>query len=579
MIKYSIEKNVQLMIGLLKAHGIRKVIASPGTTNITFVTSMMHDPFFEIYSSVDERSAAYIACGMAEESGEPVVISCTGATASRNYFSGLTEAYYRKLPILAITSTREECKIGHLIDQQIDRTQQPKDTVICSEHLQVIKDDEDLWDCTIKANRAILALKHNGGGPAHINLPTMYSTDFSVDQLPPVRKISRLYAYNTLPEIGNRDIAIFIGTHKQMTVEEQNAIDRFCEVYNAVVFMDSCGGYHGKYSLTTFGNFKNLCVDLLIHIGEVSCDAYGIKPSEVWRVNEDGALRDTYRKLTTVFAMPEQLFFDNYTKGQDKCDTSKYERLQQFEDTTYANIKDVPFSNGWIASYLHDKLPKNCVVHLGIVSTFFAWNRFKFDKSINVNCNQGGFGIDGNISSAMGAALVYPEKLYFCFLGDLAFFYDMNVLGNRHFPSNIRILLVNNGRGVIFRKPGNIGSLLGEEADLFVSAAGHFGNKSPEIVKNFVESLGFEYMSAYNKEELIQNSERFLIPQNTDKPLILEVFVDTENEISGDFIRQDTTGFKGVIRNILGEEIVNAVKNIVSPVKKGAMAVDGGRNK
>ena len=204
MIKYSIEKNVQLMIGLLKAHGIRKVIASPGTTNITFVASMMHDPFFEIYSSVDERSAAYIACGMAEESGEPIVISCTGATASRNYFSGLTEAYYRKLPILAITSTREECKIGHLIDQQIDRTQQPKDTVICSEHLQVIKDDEDLWNCTIKANRAILALKHNGGGPVHINLPTMYSTDFSVEQLPKVRKISRLYAYNKFPKIENK---------------------------------------------------------------------------------------------------------------------------------------------------------------------------------------------------------------------------------------------------------------------------------------------------------------------------------------------------------------------------------------
>ena len=104
--KYTNERNVQIVIALLKAHGIHRVIASPGTTNMTFVVSIENDPWFQIWSSVDERSAAYLACGMAAETGEPVAISCTGATASRNYMPGLTEAYYRKLPVLAITSTR-----------------------------------------------------------------------------------------------------------------------------------------------------------------------------------------------------------------------------------------------------------------------------------------------------------------------------------------------------------------------------------------------------------------------------------------------------------------------------------------
>lgn len=54
---------------------------------------------------------------MAEETGETVVLSCTGATASRNYISGLTEAYYRKLPILAVTATQNENRIGHMIPQ------------------------------------------------------------------------------------------------------------------------------------------------------------------------------------------------------------------------------------------------------------------------------------------------------------------------------------------------------------------------------------------------------------------------------------------------------------------------------
>ena len=103
---YTNERNVQIVIGLLKAHGIKRIVASPGSTNVTFVASVQQDPWFEIYSCVDERSAAYMACGIALETGEPCVLSCTGATASRNYFSALTEAYYRKLPILAITSTQ-----------------------------------------------------------------------------------------------------------------------------------------------------------------------------------------------------------------------------------------------------------------------------------------------------------------------------------------------------------------------------------------------------------------------------------------------------------------------------------------
>ncbi|MBQ7629074.1 MAG: 2-succinyl-5-enolpyruvyl-6-hydroxy-3-cyclohexene-1-carboxylate synthase, partial [Selenomonadaceae bacterium] len=94
---YTKELNALMLISLLKAHGIRKIIISPGTTNIALSASVQSDPYFELYSSVDERSAAYMACGMAAESGEPVVLSCTGATASRNYIPALTEAFHRKL--------------------------------------------------------------------------------------------------------------------------------------------------------------------------------------------------------------------------------------------------------------------------------------------------------------------------------------------------------------------------------------------------------------------------------------------------------------------------------------------------
>ena len=94
---YSAERNVQILVSLLKQHGIKKIIASPGTTNMPFVASVQYDKWFDVISCVDERSAAYMACGLAAESGEPVVITCTGATASRDYFPAITEAHYRCL--------------------------------------------------------------------------------------------------------------------------------------------------------------------------------------------------------------------------------------------------------------------------------------------------------------------------------------------------------------------------------------------------------------------------------------------------------------------------------------------------
>lgn len=240
-------------------------------------------------------------------------------------------------------------------------------------------------------------------------------------------------------------------------------------------------------------------MDLLIHIGEVSAAAYSCKPKEVWRVSEDGELRDTYRKLTNVFEMSEFYFFTQYVKGKETIPTTYYKECFKKYDDIQSRIQDVPFSNGWITNYLRNRMPHNSILHLGIASTLYSWNSYNIADSINVNCNQGGFGIDGNMSSLLGAALVHPEKLCFCVLGDLAFFYDMNVLGNRHINKNIRILLINNGNGVIFRKPGNIGSIFEDETPIYISASGHFGNQSHTLVKSYAESLGFEYMSASEK--------------------------------------------------------------------------------
>lgn len=570
------EKHIQILISLLKEHGIKKVVASPGTTNITFVRSLQHDPFFEIYSSVDERSAAYIACGLAAESGEPVVLSCTGATASRNYMPGLTEAFYRKLPILAITSTQDISRVGHHIAQVIDRSLMPKDVVKLSVHVPLIKNDNDIWDCEVKVNNAILELTRRGGGPVHINLTTSYSRSFEVKELPKVRKISRITQSSAFPPLPDGRIAIFVGSHARMSKELTTAIDSFCEARDAVVFCDHTSGYHGKFrvlhslsSSQRISEDKYLRPDLTIHLGEITGDysAGKIIGNEVWRVNEDGELRDTFGKLTYVFEMPEHVFFEHYSKG-DKRENRYLNMCKDEIARLYNIIPDLPFSNLWIAKRIHQLIPGNSVIHFGILNSLRSWNFFELPDTVESYANVGGFGIDGCVSTLIGASLSNKDKLYFGVVGDLAFFYDMNSIGNRHVGNNLRILLINNGLGTEFKNFNHMAAAFGETADTYIAGAGHFGNKSKSLVKNYSEALGFEYLSASNKDEFEHVYERFLSDKILEKPILFEVFTNSEDESKAlEMITALDISVKGkakeTIKNIIGEKNISKIKRVL----------------
>lgn len=578
--KYTNERNVQIVIALLKAHGIHRVIASPGTTNMTFVVSIENDPWFQIWSSVDERSAAYLACGMAAETGEPVVISCTGATASRNYMPGLTEAYYRKLPVLAITSTRGNHKLGHLIDQQIDRRNIPNDIAMESVTIPMVKGKEDERYCEIEANKAILALNLNGGGPAHINMYTNYSHDFTVKEIPHVNAIYRHFVFDkewpAIPQDGR--IVVRVGSHANFSDEQTKAIDAFCATYDAVVCCDHTSGYRGKYEVhgqLVFGQHKwhsslrnaNLC----IHIGEVSGDQFTVNAKHTWRVSPDGELRDTFGNLRRVFMMPEIDFFNHYAKGNANY-TDYLDALNKEIEDVKNEIPNLPYSNIWMAQQMHEKLPKDCEIHFGIYHSLRSWNFFKLPLGIQAKCNVGGFGIDGGVSTMIGASLSNPNKLFIGVFGDLAFFYDMNVVGNRHVGNNVRILLVNNGKGNEFRNYGHPCYFLGDEADKYIAAAGHYGNMSNLLVKNYAENLGYEYITASNKEEFYNVVEKFLSSEISDKPILFEVFTETEDEsdaletilnmvVDNKTIVKDK--LKKAVKEIVGQRGIETIKKVI----------------
>lgn len=545
---YSDEKNIQILIALLKAHGVRYVVASPGNTNLTLVASLQQDPFFTIYSSVDERSAAYMACGIASSACEPVMLSCTGATASRNYMSGLTEAYYRKLPVLAVTSCRSSAEIGQLIPQVIDRRVLPNDIARLSVQLPIVKDAQDEWECNLKVNQALLELNRNGGGPVHINIPTVYCPTYNTKELPKQRAIKRYMPDDELPSLNGKKVAVFVGAHSKWTDRQTALVDTFCEHYNAIVVCDHTSGYHGKYRVqySLIGGQEQIVtdlnqVDVLLHIGQVSGDYFSsigkFAVSEVWRICTDGELCDTFRKLRYVFEMKEETFFAYYNehgKYEVVNNTSYYEQCRaKYTDLrkSWAAMEErLPFSNIWVAGQLASSIPPDSVMHFSILSSLRSWNFFELPEGVETCCNVGGFGIDGCMSSLIGSSLIAPTKLHFGIMGDLAFFYDMNALGNRHIGNNLRILLVNNGIGAEFKLYCYPGAKLEEDCSPYIAAQGHFGNKSRELVKHYVQDLGFEYMCAGNKDEFKQASSCFLTPQLTDRSILLEIFTTDEDE-------------------------------------------------
>ena len=534
---YTDERNAQILIYLLKEHGIKKIIASPGYANASFVWSVQQDGFFEVYSSVDERSAAYMACGMAEESGEPVVLSCTGATASRNYIPGLTEAFYRKLPVLAVTSSQPISRIGNNSPQMIDRRNPLNDIAKESVNLSLLENGADETPCVDAANKAILELKHHSPGPVHINLETADKKTYKTRFLPSARKIQRFGENDTLPAVEGKSIGIFVGAHSKWNKELEKYVDRFCEMHNAVVIYDHTSNYKGNYGFQAAvanvqENRQNglLEFDLLIHLGNISGAYYQIKTKNVWRVNPDGKICNTFGRLTKVFEMEERAFFERYCDSGSEEKNTLAEQYQILDKRMEEKVTDFPFSNIWIASQTAKRLPEQSVLHLGILNSLRCWNFFKVPESVNVYTNTGGFGIDGCISSLIGASIINPQKLYFGVIGDLAFFYDMNSLGNRHIGNNIRLIIVNNGGGQEFKNYNHTAARFGEKTDLYIAAKGHYGNKSVDLIKHYVEDLGFQYYAAHNKDEYKEILPLLVSEKEMDKSMVVEVFTDTEEE-------------------------------------------------
>lgn len=567
---YSNQENINIICTILKEQDIRYLVISPGGTNIPLIKAVQDDSFFTCYSVIDERSAAYVAIGIYLQKRKTVALICTSAQATRNYIPGLTEAFYKKVPILAITMEKHPRYKYQEYMQAPDQTSLPKDSVKKSFELPFISDINDFYHSIRVTNEAILELTKNENGPVQLSVPWL---DFPLkDVRPSIRSIKRYNVRDiSQDDLTSKRILLVIGEHLPFSENEKKILTDFAKRTNTCIYVNHLSNFSNEYTIeanlllltSNDEEINEIKPDIMITIGGQTGDypfflafsKNNIDNIEHWRICRDGCVVDTYDKLTRIYQGEISEFFDCV---KSSCDEHSYYRTW-YEKIRKKNVNlNVPFSNVAVAQFMHDKIPPKSIIQFSILNSLRIWNWYSLHPTIECYSNVGAFGIDGGMSTLIGQSMV-TDKMCFMIVGDLAFFYDMNCLGIREVKNNVRIMLINNNGGIEFKLNGENK----KEYDRFIAAANYHGN-----AKGWAESCGFKYYSVCNIEELEKYGSEFL--SESDKPILLEVFVSDVDEseaylkiVNNNRIKTVKDNVKTTIKNVVGEKKFDKLKQTI----------------
>ena len=539
---YSEKEHIKLLIAVLKAYGIRNLVLSPGSRNIPFVHMAENDSFFTCYSVVDERSAGFFAIGLIERINEPVGICCTSGTAICNYVSSVAEAFYQRLPLVVLTADRLNYYLNQNEDQMVPQLDLLKSITKASVQISTIKDSQDYWYTRNRIEAALLELDHHGKGPVHIDFivedKSANTADFSYEKPDSIKKTCRYELEKKSTDLSacinvlkNSKILLVYGQSSPVSPAEIAALEYFVSCFDCVVLKDHISNLSYEKAILPFTALKALSEadriklkpDVIITLNG-NCTfmpmlrKFTALGSEQWDVCDDGILRDNLHKLTKIFEGSSIDFLRLMSTPNRKAHNDNYYTLWKNHIESIAT-PDPAYSSLYAVKTFMENVPSNSIVHLANSSTVRYANMFSLKDNIRVYCNRGTNGIDGSFSAFMGNAAA-SDELAFLLIGDLSFFYDMNACWNRYCGKNIRVMLNNNSGAELFHY--DHGAKI-ERINEFI-AAEHSAH-----AKEWVESRGFKYLCARNREQLEKACAEFFTG-DSDAPVFLEVFTDKEKD-------------------------------------------------
>ena len=539
---YSSQILAQLLEKNCVSRNINKIVISPGSRNAPLIIEFTNKSFFEAYSIVDERCAAFFALGMAQQTQQPVVVFCTSGSALLNYYPAVAEAFYSNIPLIIVSADRPSNKIDIADGQTIRQKNVFANHSLYNANLLDAEDEFAYNVAEIEKAIAIAILKK---GPVHINMPfeePLYKTvttskipdTFKFDKISDELKQPNTIDSNVLDSWNASDKKmILVGTHYP-DKELNKLLSILSEDDSVIVLTETTSNLHHPNFINTIDNLifslsddqlEFLKPDCLITLGgmvvskRVKQFLRQFKPQHHWHVSEFTA-PDTYFCLSGQVAMPSADFFTQLIENKSTVESHfKKDWLQRkmfVEQAHNTFMEKVPFSDLSVFNNINKALPKHIMLQLANSSVIRYAQLFHLDKTITVFCNRGTSGIDGSTSTAIGAALTTKQQTVFM-TGDLSFFYDSNALWNNYMPANFRIILINNGGGGIFR------ILPGPQT---TKALDYFEAPHNLTAEHLCKMYGFEYTQVGDDATLNTSLEHFF--KESPQPKLLEVTTPRE---------------------------------------------------
>jgi len=517
--------------------GIEHVVLCPGSRCAPLTLAFSRQGSFKMHVLSDERSAGFIALGLAQQTKQPVVVICTSGSALYNLAPAVAEAYFSEIPLVILSADRPSEWIGQQDGQTIFQQ------TIFGKHVkgsyqlpQEYTPADNAWAINRMVNEAINLSRVEKHGPIHINAPfrePLYpakgeSIHFSKE----LRIIDSHPAEAQLSESTRKVFTEHWKTYNKILIvagqaDKDSALHQLLR-YNAEkhalpVIADILSNQHGlENSIQHADSFlgfapeklkESLQPELLITVGksiiskQVKLFLRKYTPVVHWHIQTAGDVADTYQHLShTAFVTPETFFtFLSTLDKKESFDRQKKENYKQLwaleeskcTEVTHKFFPQTELNEFEVVKEVITNLPTDCHLHLANSMSVRYANYIGLStthSNINVYANRGTSGIDGCTSTVVGHCLANPEVLNVLITGDIAFFYDRNAFWHNYPLPNLRIVLLNNHGGVIFKLIDGPSDM--PEADAF------FVTQQKLSAKHLCSEHGIEHLSVDNRKKL-----------------------------------------------------------------------------
>lgn len=549
---------------LCAARQLKQVILCPGSRNAPLILAFSRHPEIIARSISDERSAAFMAVGISQQLGLPAVVVSTSGTAAYNFAPAVAEAYFAHTPLLVLTADRPTEWVGQQDGQTIFQQGIFGRHVKASFQLpQEYEHPDNAWAINRMVNEAINLAQQHPKGPVHINIPlreplypgdsaTAYSEDIRVmAEVSPSPNVNTETAARIMTEWSHTNRVLVVAGQQGPDSVLRSAVWESTQRLHLPLLGDVLSNLHGNGNAirnadlflggAPVSTLELLRPELLITFGEsvisknLKAFLRSYKPRHHWHIQPAGEVADTFRSITTIFRVDPQTFFrfltemplpTAYREPQQRIYQQRWmQEEQRAGDLLKVFYPQQELGEAEVVLHVLRNLPPACNVHLANSMSVRYANQASLLSSqehVRVYANRGTSGIDGCSSTAVGHAFCssVPNVLI---TGDLAFFYDRNAFWHNYAVPNLRIVLLNNHGGGIFRMIDGPGDQ--KEIDEFLVT------RQPLTGKKLCEEFGFEHNLLDSRRKMTNAIADLLEPSERPKLLEVNTTVDINKNI------------------------------------------------